>query len=177
MECHQAEAIKRQFLLKVSEELFSLRQKLHERVDHDVADKENLLCGDALALEILISVWRWCEEQVGELIGNKPVDLLRHLAIEGPQSRLHMSDADSKLCADQRGGNRRIDVPIDKHNIRLAREDHRLELGHDRSRLLRVRTGTDIQALVGRGNLKRLKEDVGHQSVIVLSCVHQNLIE
>src|SRR6185437_7224753 len=84
MQGHEAETIERELLPKTREEFLRFWQKLHERVNHDVTDKKYLLGRNAFALEILISVRRRCEQQIGELICYKPVDLLRHLAIERP---------------------------------------------------------------------------------------------
>ena len=92
VQIHEAEPLERQPVLETSKQSFCLRQKLHQCVDHHVPDEENLLRRDALALQIFVSIGRRREQKVRELIGDKPVDLFRHLSIERPKP--------ASTCAD-----------------------------------------------------------------------------
>src|SRR5271166_6567596 len=81
----------------------SLWKQADEGVDHDVADEVNLFAIDAFAEEILVTVGRWREEQIGELVGEQAVDFFRHGAVAGAQSGLDVADGYSELGANQRG--------------------------------------------------------------------------
>ena len=80
-------------------------QELHQGIDHHVADAENLFGGDTLVPKIRVRVLGRRKQQVGELIGQQPVDFLRHGAVEGAQSGFDVADAHSKLGRNQSGGN------------------------------------------------------------------------
>src|SRR5208282_441512 len=106
-----------------------------ERVNHDVADTEDLLWRDSLALKVDVSVFRGRIQHIRQLIGDQAVDFLRHAAVERTKPRFDVADADSELCADQSGRNRRIDIAIDEYDIGLAFQHHGLEARHDFGRL------------------------------------------
>jgi hypothetical protein len=52
-----------------------------------------------------VSVLGRCEQQIGELVGDQPIDFLGHGAVERAQSGLDVADADSEFGRDQSGGN------------------------------------------------------------------------
>jgi hypothetical protein len=82
------------------------RQKLYERIDYHVADAEDLLGRNSLFLKIDVSVLARGKQQICELIGNQPVDFLRHGAVERAQSGFDVAHAHSSLGADQSRGDR-----------------------------------------------------------------------
>src|SRR6266478_6421055 len=58
-------------------------QKLRQRINHHVANAEDSFGGNSLFLKIEISILRRRKQHIGKLIGNQPVDFLRHRAVEG----------------------------------------------------------------------------------------------
>ena len=91
------------------------------------------------------------EEVVRELVGDDPVDLLRHRAVEAAQARLDVGDRDPELHRDERRRERRVDVAGDDHEVRALLLEDRLEALHHPRRLLRVRAGADAEQVVGLG--------------------------
>ena len=53
--------------------------------------------GDALAAQVLVRVRARREQEVGERVGDEPIDLLGHRAVEGAEARLDVGDADAEL--------------------------------------------------------------------------------
>ena len=58
-----------------------------QRVDHRVADEVHALVGDPLGAQVLDRLVAVEEELVGELVGDDPVELLGHRAVEAAQAR------------------------------------------------------------------------------------------
>src|SRR6266446_9427724 len=81
-------------------------QKLHQRINHHVANAEDPYGVNSLFLKIEVSILGRRKQHIGKLIGDQPVDFLWHSAIEGAQSGFDVSDAHSEFGADQRGGDR-----------------------------------------------------------------------
>ena len=71
-----------------------------QRIDHHVADELHARRVDALALQVGGRGALGRIENVGELIGQQPVDFLGHLAVEAAQSRLDVRDGDALLRRD-----------------------------------------------------------------------------
>ena len=84
-----------------------------QRVDHRVADVVDAPGADALGLEVGLALRAVREEQVGELVGEDAVDLLRHAPVARSQARLDVRDRDPHLGGGERAGERRVDVPGD----------------------------------------------------------------
>ena len=82
-----------------------------------------------------------------------------------------------QLRGGQRGGQRRVDVAGNEHDVGLGLEQHRLEALHDRGRLLRVRAGADAERVVGLADAELLEEDLGHLAVVVLARVDEHVLE
>src|SRR5277367_4631953 len=85
----------------VSSLKLSNRQKLHQRINHHVADAEDLSPSNSLAPQISISILGRRKQQISNLIGNHTVDLFRHGAVKGAEPGFDMSHAHSQLGADQ----------------------------------------------------------------------------
>jgi hypothetical protein len=56
---------------------------------------------DTLSLQIEIAVFRGSKQQIGELVSDEPVYLLRHGPVEGTEPCFYVSDQHSKLGAYQ----------------------------------------------------------------------------
>ena len=152
-----------------------VRQHADQRVDHDVADQVNAAGGNAFARKVPVSVFGGSEQQIGDLIGEHAIDLLRHAAVQRAQSGFHVSHGDAEFGAHQRGGDGRIHVAIDHDQRRLRLRYDGLEVADDGGGLLRMRARAGLQVEVGHGHRQLLEEDVGHVDVVMLSGVNQDL--
>ena len=105
------------------------------------------------------------------MVGDDPVRLLRHRAVEAPQPGFDVGDRDSQLRRAERRAEGRVDVARDDHQVGALGAQHRLEpLQHARD-LLRVASRPDPQQVVGLRHAELLEEDLGHQPVVVLAGV------
>jgi hypothetical protein len=116
-----------------------------QRVDHRVADVVDRLCGAAFREQVVARLRRVDEQELRDLVGDDPVDLLRHCPVERAQSRLDVPDRELQLGGRQRRSKRRVHVAGDEHDVRLGLDQHRLEPLHHARRLLRVRPRADAQ--------------------------------
>src|SRR5713101_8154700 len=70
-------------------------QKLHERINHHVANEEDPFGWNSLFLKIDVSVLGRRKQHICKLIGYQSVDFLRHAAVKGAQSGFDVADAHS----------------------------------------------------------------------------------
>ena len=140
-------------------------------VDHRVADEVHALLGDALGAQVLDRLVAVQEEVLGELVGDDPVDLLGHRAVEAAQARLDVGDRDPHLRRGQRRRQGRVDVAGDEHQVGRLVDQDRLEALHHPRRLLGVAARADLEHVVGRRHPELLEEDLRHQPVVVLAGV------
>ena len=89
-----------------------------EGVDHRVPDEVDALGLDSLPTKVLHRILRVGEQMVGELVRDDPVHLLRHRAIEAPQSGLDVPVGDTELDEHERCSQRRVDVTCDERDVR-----------------------------------------------------------
>ena len=133
------------------------RQRIHQRIDHQVADEVNAIPGDPLAQQVAFRTALRRVEQVGDLVRQDPVDLLRHRAVETAQPRLHVRHRDVLLDSHQAAGERRIHVADDDDARRLQAVEHGLEVLHHVGRLDGMRAGADVQVDVRRREARGLR--------------------
>ncbi len=101
-----ARTVQRQHdILPVATDRPEAADKRMQRIDHGIADQMNLLRAHSLAQETLTSTLLCHEEQIGDRIGDYPVDLLRHAPVVAAQPCLDMRDRDAELLCDDRRGN------------------------------------------------------------------------
>jgi hypothetical protein len=55
---------------------------MHERIDHDIADKEYPVFRATLFDQMLLCFSRRCEHRVRNTVGDNTVDLLGHVAVK-----------------------------------------------------------------------------------------------
>ena len=98
-----------------------------QRVDHDVADEMDLVCPVALPLEVLHGIGRRSEEEVAHPVGDDPVDLLGHAPVSAAEARFDVSNEQAALGADQRAGERGVDIAHDDDGVALDLAEQVLE--------------------------------------------------
>ena len=135
------------------------------------------LAGQPSRQQVVARLRRVDEEELRELVGDDPVDLLRHRPVERAQAGFDVPDRDEELRSGQGGGHRRVHVAGDEDDVGLGLQQDRLEALHDRSGLLRVRARPDAERVVRLPHAELLEEDLGHLSVVVLARVDEDVLE
>ena len=110
----------------------------NEGVDHDVADKMNLVCRNAFAEKIIFSGGFRRKEPFRYRVRENSVDLFGHLTVPRTKSGLDVCNRDVELHGSKCRGNRRIDIPHDEHDVRLPFDQQVFDLHEDLSRLVAV---------------------------------------
>ena len=153
------------------------RAVLHQGVDHHVADQMDLLVGHPLAPQVARPALLGAEEQIADRVGQDPVDLLGHAAVEAAQAGLDVHQRDAQLHGDQAAGDRAVHVAHHQHRVRPVLEQHRLEALHDLGGLLRVRAAADAEVQIRLRDSELPEEQVAHVRVVVLSGVHEQRLD
>jgi hypothetical protein len=133
------------------------------------------LSAGTLFRRILIGVLRGREQEVGQLVRQKAINLLWHAAIEGAQTCLYVADSRRQFRAAQSRRNRGIYMAVDQNDVRLALVQDGLESGHDVGSLTRVPTRAHFKVHIRCRHLPLFEEDVRHVGVVVLASMHQGL--
>ena len=108
--------------------------------------------------QVLVAVARRRQQQIREPIGDDPVDLLGHRAIEAAQAGLDVRDRDQQLRRHQRRRHRRVHVADDDDQVGPLGEADLLERDHHLRGLHRVAAGADAEIAIGRGRSSSLKK-------------------
>ena len=148
-------------------------QRVERGVDHHVADEFYPRRRHPLGDEVRLALLLGDEMQVGQLVDDEPVQLLRHLTVERAQARLDMGDRDTQIGRGQRGGDRGVDVADDDQQVRPVLHEQRMQRQHDLGDLLGGRAGADLQVHVRRGDAQLLEEHAIHEKVIMLACMNE----
>ena len=90
-----------------------LRHAGQQRVDHRIADQVHRIHRPAFAGQVPDRLGRRHEQQRAQLVGEPPVDLLRHGVVEAAQAGLHVSQRNAELRAGQGRAQGGVDVTVD----------------------------------------------------------------
>ena len=150
---------------------------LHQGVDHDVADEEDLLRRHAFGFQVLVGEVVGGEQVVAEDVGAEAVDFLRHAHIPRTQTGLDVRHLDAELLGGDGAGHGRVDVADNDHQIGLLFQADLLEGDHDLCRLLGVRAAADFQVDVGLGHAEIVEEGFAHLLVVVLAGVDEEVLD
>jgi len=146
---------------------------VEQGVDHQIAGEPNARRVDPFPREIALGVALGGEQEIGELIGQDPVDLLRHAPIVAAQAGLHMHHGDALLGRNEGTSNRRVDVAHHQHRIRTQVVHYRLEAAHDLRRLDSMAAGTDLQVHIRVRDIQLPEKRCLHGLVVMLSGMDQ----
>ena len=112
-------------------------------------------------------------QQVGDLIGEDAVDLLRHGAVVAAQSGLDVHHRHALLDRHQGAGQSGINVADHQHAGRLVRIEHRLEAAHDLGGLHGVGARAHLEIDIRLRQLQIGEQPVVHVRVVMLAGMHQ----
>ena len=83
-------------------------------------------CGDAFGGEVARRRVARAQQEVRQVIGDDPVDLLGHAAVEAAQPGLDVSDGHEQLRGRQRTGQRGVRIAVDQEPVRTFGDAARL---------------------------------------------------
>jgi len=154
-----------------------------EYTDCVLAASTELLKKDPKSVKALIKamlkaqlLWEQDRETLlGELVGDDPIDLLGHRAVEGAQARLQVRDRDTELDRHERRCQRGVDVARHEHEIRTLGLQYGLYPFHHPRGLHGMAGRAHAEHVLGRRHIELLEEDVGHQTVVVLTGVYEHM--
>jgi hypothetical protein len=102
------------------------------------------------------------------MIGQHPVDLFRHPAVEAPQARFDVPHPHVEFRCRESPGHDGIRVPLHQNDVgRLFQEDV-FDSGHNLRRLAGMGPGTHVEAVVRIREFKLLEEEPVHLIGVVL---------
>jgi hypothetical protein len=116
------------------------------------------------------------EQIIRKLVGDDPVDLLRHGPIEAAKTGFDVRDRNSQLDRDKRHSERRVDVAGNDDEVRPLLGEHVLHALHRSRGLLRVTARADSELVIGLRQPEFVHQDTRHHPVVVLAGVHQHVV-
>ncbi len=146
-----------------------------QRVDHRVADVADARRVDALVREVLFRLGAVRQQQVGEPVGEHPVDLLGHGPVARAEPRLEVGDGDAELRRRERAGDRGVHVTGHDHESRALVEQDALERHQHLGGLLAVGAGADAERVIGSREPEIVEDLLRHPAVVVLARVDHEL--
>lgn len=147
-----------------------------QHIGHDVPDD------DCTRLEPLLGQvgcadHRRREQEIRCVVGQDPVDLLGHGAVEGAQPRLQVSHRHVQFDGRQRPGKRGVRVSVDQHPVREVLGQHGIHGGEYRCGLHPVGTGAHLHVDIGGADSQVVEEHLGQQRVVVLAGVDDRVMD
>ncbi len=138
-------------------------------IDHDVADADDAIGRDTLGAQIVVGVLRRGPQQIGDRIGDDPVDFLGHGAVAAAQAGLEMGERQAELLCDQTASQRRVDVADHDDPVGRRRAAEALIGNHHAAGLLGVAAAADLEIVVRRRQSEIGEERIRHVGVVVLA--------
>ena len=129
--------------------------------------KRTRLAVDPLGGQVRRGLGAVREEEIGHPVGQDPVDLLGHRPVERAQAGLDVGHRDAELGGGQRGGERRVDVAADAHEVGALVEQEALERLQHARRLRPVGPRADAEEDVGLGE-PEVRQHLGRQALVVV---------
>ncbi len=145
------------------------------RVHHHVPHHDGARA-QALVLEVFHRLRGRGQQQVRRVVGQHPVVLLRHPAVERAQPGFEVRHRQVQLHRAQGAGDGGVGVAVDEHPVRPVPLEHRLEAREHRAGLRAVSARTDGEVLVRLRDAEPGEEHPGHVLVVVLAGVHDDVL-
>ena len=108
----------------------------------------DLLFGNALASEVRDAALFRAQQDVADRVGEHPVDLFGHGAVEAAQARFDVDEPHTELHGHQGAGDRAVDVAHHQHRVGVVLEDDGLEGLHGLGGLDGVGGAPDLEVEV-----------------------------
>ncbi len=124
--------------------------------------------GNSFAAEILVGVEARRVEVGRDVVGQAPIDLLRHVGLVAAEAGLDMGHRIPLLRGDQGTGKSRVDVADHDDDARCDPQQLLLEREHDLCRLLAVTPRADAEKHIRLRQVKLVEEHPGQLVVVVL---------
>ena len=112
-----------------------------------------------------------------QAVGDEPVDLFWHRAIERAQTGLDVCNRYADLGGDNSAGHRRVHIADDDDRVDGRCLQPCLERGHDSTGLHGVTATADAEVDVGIRKTQQLEEAARHRCVVVLAGVHEECLD
>ncbi|CAB4337458.1 unannotated protein [freshwater metagenome] len=144
-------------------------------IDHHIPDQQRA-GSKPFVLKIRQCNLRRAEQQLGAVVGQDSVQLLRHRAVEGAHPGLDVDDGNIRLGGRKCTGQCRVGVAVDENCVRLLLcQKRRQRSDHPRS-LLAVAASRDLQLDLRPRHPKFIDEDRRKLIVVVLTGMDQHLL-
>ena len=133
---------------------------------------------DAGGGQVVAALGTGHEQQLAQLVGQAPVDLLGHRVVEGAQPGLDVCHRHAQLDRDERSGQRRVDVAVDDDERRLELLEGALEGDEEGRGLAGLAARADAEVEVRRRAVCRsVKNTSDIAVVVVLAGVDEPLLD
>src|SRR5262245_45495158 len=152
---------------------------LQEGIDHHVSDEKHPVGRYSLAREVNTSAFLRGEEKVRDGVGQDPIDLLRHGAVEAAEPCFHVghfrptTQGINDLDRRQSACDGRIHVSDYNDQVGLPFDDGLLEALQNPGSLNTVALRADLEPDVRLGEVEIPEENVRQSFIIVLPGVNQ----
>jgi hypothetical protein len=132
---------------------------LVKNIRHDIAH-EQAAAAQSFIGQVSHCHLRGSQQEIRGMVGQHPIVLLRHPAVEGPKSCLKMGQRQMQLHSSQRCRQRRVRIPVNQHPVRSLPLEDFFQSGKHGACLPSVTARADLQVVVGGGNLQIPEEDI-----------------
>ena len=149
---------------------------LQADIGHDVTD-EHRSGSQPLVSQVTHGHLGRSQAQVSGVVGEDPVVLLGHAAVEGTQTGLEMGHWQMHLHRREGAGDGRVGVAVDEHPVGGHLLKHRIELFKHATGHEAVGAATDTQVQIRIRDAELDEEGVGHVDVVVLAGVDDLVID
>ena len=131
---------------------------------------------DALRPEVVERLRAGGEAEVGQDVGDPPVDLLGHGHVEASEPSLDVGEGQTQLARHERRREGRVHVAVDGDERRVETAERRLEGRQQGGSLAGLGSGPDAEVDVGLGQPELAEEHLRHRPVVVLTRVDDDLV-
>lgn len=161
--------------LATLEDLVDIRHRcLAAELVHDrVAGHVDAAGVDPLGDEDRGTRFRWCEEDVRQVVDQGAIDLLRHRPVVRAQPGLYMADSDVSLVRRECDPERGVGITLDEDGIDLLGGQDRHHPVHDPGQLARRMSRPDVQVVIRLGQLQLVEERTIELEAVVLAGMDQ----
>ena len=146
-----------------------------EHLAHRRAGEIDAAVGQALRQQVAAGMLGIDEVEIGDVIDQSPVDLLRYVEVETAVASFHVIDGNLQpLGHDCR--NRAVGVAEDQHRIGAFAAQDRFDGGQNAAKHRAERGRVDAEEMIGAPHAEIREEDLVELVVVVLAGVDQHMM-